>query len=332
MKRILLISNYQRNVGGISVQVDILQRCLQQEGYVADIFSTKGNVIKRILTFFRLLCTIPHYDVLHIHACSDWGMLPVVYGVICGKVWHKRIVVTYHGGGINLYLAAHGDFARRWLSYADHVIVLSGYLESRFIKYHIPCVVIPNIAEFTRRVKKDGEIKPKFISIRHLTELYNIECILRAFERVQKEFPAASLDILGQGNHRSSLEQYVQDHHLQHVRFLGQVSKDEVFEYLLENDIMLSAPRIDNMPVSILEAMNIGLLVISSRVGGIPYLIEDDKTGLLFESDNDAELAEKMSWVISHVEDSLRIIKEAQLEVKKYEWGKVKNLLLPLYQ
>ena len=134
MKRILYISNYKKGLGGINAQVDLLHACVINEGYIADIFSTKGNPFKRIGQFFQLLSAVRRYDVLHIHGCSDWGMLPVVYGVIAGKIWRKRIIVTYHGGGAGDYFERHGAFASRWLRRADKVIVLSGYLKKVFDK------------------------------------------------------------------------------------------------------------------------------------------------------------------------------------------------------
>ncbi len=309
----------------------------------ADIFSTKGNPFKRIGQFFQLLSAVRRYDVLHIHGCSDWGMLPVVYGIIAGKIWRKRIIVTYHGGGAENYFAKHSAFAQRWLRRADKVIVLSGYLKKIFDEYDIPCVVIPNIVPLREDVylpKK--KIAPKMISIRHLTSLYRIGLIIKAYELVLRKYPDATLDILGQGDQREALEQYVCEHHLAGVRFIGQVPNEQIYDYLCANDIMLSAPKIDNMPVSLLEAMNAGVLVISSNVGGVPYMIEHGRTGLLFDCNQESgvrnqdsevrELEEQMLWALEHQEESLRMIEAAHIEVQKYTWAEVRKQLIPLYE
>ena len=78
--------------------------------------------------------------------------------------------------------------------------------------------------------------------------------------------------------------------------------------------------------------MNAGLLVISSRVGGVPYMIEDGETGLLFESGNANELADKMKWALENPEVINNMIKAAQKEVQKYSWDKVKLQLLKIYE
>jgi len=353
MTRILYISNYKKGVGGISAQIDLLCEALRSEElivnseeYFTAIFSTKGNPIKRVLLFFKLLLVARRYDVLHIHGCSDWGMVPVVYGVIAGKIWRKRIIVTYHGGEAAEYFNKHGVFARRWLKRADTVIVLSGFLEKVFEEYQIPCVVIPNIVTLREDIYQPKKsIAPKFISVRHLTELYQIDLIIRAFEKVVAHYPEATLDILGQGDCRAELEEMVKSRvesgelRERSVKFIGQVPNEKIYDYLRANDIMLSAPKIDNMPVSLLEAMNAGILVISSNVGGVPYMIEHKMNGLLFgseelrvKSEEWEDLAEQMLWALEHREESVAMIEAAHAEVKKYSWVNIRKQLLPLYE
>lgn len=336
MKKILYIANFQAGIGGISGQVEMLHNCVNSDPYEADIFSTKGNIAKRVWRLIVLICVARKYDVLHIHGCSDRGMLPIIYGVIAGKIWRKRIIITYHGGGAEEYFAKHGAFARRWLNRADKVIVLNGYLEKVFNAYNIPCVVIPNIISLPdiKRTHKWDAKAPKFISVRHLRELYNIPCILQAFRQVQQQIPEASLTILGRGPQLEELQQYVRDNNLKHVTFAGQVPNQEMNRYLADHDIFLSAPRVDNMPVSVLEAMNAGVLVISSRVGGVPYMIEHQKTGLLFDSSHELgvnELTKEMQWAVEHQEESLRMIEAAHKEVKKYSWENVQKQIIPMY-
>ncbi len=332
MKRILIIGNYQPGVGGISGQMEVLYQCLLKEGVNCTIFSTKGSFIKRLLLFCRLLRTARQYDVLHIHGCSEWGFLPIVYGVTIGKICHKRIIVTYHGGGADEYFSQHARFVKRWLNRADKVIVLNGYLDKVFKKYEIPCIVIPNIVEFNEPIQCRTHKGIRFISVRHLRPLYNIPCILKAYRQVREQYTACSLTILGQGPQREELEQMVQDLHIPDVSFVGQVPNTEIMRYLTESDIMLSAPHIDNMPVSVLEAMNAGVLVISSRVGGVPCIIEENQTGLFFTDDKAAELASKMMWAIEHPKEREEMVIAAQKDVQKYTWKNIKDQIFNVYQ
>ena len=119
-KRILFVANYKQGVGGISGQVDVLHAKLPLEGGIeAEVFSTKGSMAKRLLLFFALLLKAGKYDVLHVHGCSYRGFLPVVYGIVAGKLWRKRIVVTYHGGEAKDFFSKHPKWVRFWLMKAD---------------------------------------------------------------------------------------------------------------------------------------------------------------------------------------------------------------------
>ena len=334
MKRILYVTNYKPGKGGISGQVDYLMRFLPDgKEYSADIFSTHGSVFQRMFFFFSLLFRVRKYDMVHIHGCSGYGFLPIVYGMVAGKLWRRKVIVTYHGGGAEAFFARHPRWVRFWLMKADQRVVLSGFLKTVFDKFGIPSVVIPNIVEFEKDYYfEKNSISPKFISVRHLRDLYNIPCILRAFGHVQEQIPEAELVILGDGDKRGEFESYVVEHQLKNVHFLGQVPNCEMGGYLQKSDIMLSAPKVDNMPVSLLEAFSAGLLVISSNVGGVPYMVEHGKTGLLFESDNDAEMAERMLWALSHQDECLQMIRNAKEEVKKYSWEVIGQQFKALYE
>lgn len=85
------------------------------------------------------------------------------------------------------------------------------------------------------------------------------------------------------------------------------------------------------MPVSLLEAMNAGLLVISSNVGGVPYMIDDGRTGLLCESDNDCQLAEKILWAMNHPEESISTIHRAHNNLAQYRWVSIRKNIYKTY-
>lgn len=220
-----------------------------------------------------------------------------------------------------------------FLRKTDVNIVLSGFIASVFEKHRIPCQIIPNILELdNKNFKKRSVIHPYFISVRTLAPTYNIGCIIEAFEIVQKQIPASKLYIVGDGCSRKELEFMVEQKGIKNICFCGRVSNSNIYSYLDKADIFISSPVIDNQPMSILEAFNAGLLVISSNVGGVPYMIENGRTGLLFESDNFVELSEKMLWAVENQERVLAIIEEARKKMPYYSWEKMRQKLLGIYK
>lgn len=330
--RVLLIANYKPGVGGISGQVEKIHACLNAEGIDNAVFSVKGSAVYRIKAFFRLLKEGKKYDVFHIHTCSGLGFLSAVMGITAGRLLKKRMVLTYHGGGGEDFFAKHTRFVRHYLLKTDVNIALSGHIGHAFDRFGIPYVIIPNIIEFDgSHFRKRETIKPRYISIRTLSPLYNIECIINAFKKVKEQLPEATLMIVGDGPSREALEKMADELKLEDVEFTGRVDNSLIYEYLNMADIMLSSPVIDNMPVSVLEGMNAGLLVISSNVGGIPYMIEDGVNGLLFESDNHQMLAGKMIEAVENGGKTEQMIRFANECVKNYSWEKVKVKLFEAY-
>lgn len=329
---VLLICNYKPKVGGISGQVDILQKMLQADGHTAEVFSTKAPLLRRMLLPFKLKSTGKDFDVFHIHCCSNWGFLPAVVGVSVGRRLGKRIVLTYHGGGGEKFFDRHPKLVRHFLTRTDANIVLSGFLAQVFEKHGLPFATIPNILELDdSRFRQREMLHPNYICTRAHEPLYNIPCILRAFRKVQSIRPEATLTLVGGGSEHENLVRMAEELGLQNVNFTGRVANEDIYTYLDRADIMLSAPTVDNMPVSVLEAMNAGLLVISSKVGGVPYMVKNNNTGLLFDSDDSDALAGKMLWAVDNQTVARAIALQGHKAVSRYRWENIKEQLYETY-
>lgn len=329
---ILIVCNYKPKVGGISGQVDILQKMLQADGHTAEVFSTKAPLLRRMLLPFKLKSTGKGFDVFHIHCCSKWGFLPAVIGVSVGRRLGKRIVLTYHGGGGEKFFDRHPKLVRHFLTRTDANIVLSGFLAQVFEKHGLPFVTIPNILELDDSLFRQRErLQPNYVCTRAHEPLYNIPCILRAFHKVQSIRPEATLTLVGDGSEHENLVRMAEELGLQNVTFTGRVANEDIYTYLDRADIMLSAPTVDNMPVSMLEAMNAGLLVISSKVGGVPYMVKNNNTGLLFDSDDSDALAGKMLWAVDNHTVARAIALQGHKAVSRYCWENIKEQLYETY-
>jgi glycosyltransferase involved in cell wall biosynthesis len=321
-QKILFISNYRKDVGGISGQVDVLLQKLDKNDYETDLLNTKTSLFKRLLLFISSKKQIKNSDVIHIHCCSNFGgFFPAILGVILGKLFRKKTIITYHGGDAENFISKNKWLVLPFLRKADHLIVLSDFLEKVFLKFELKVKVIPNIFESKNKNSiSKTQIHPNFISTRALNKLYNIDIILDAFSIIQKEIPNASLTILGDGTERENLKSKCLLEKIENVHFIGKVLNQNVPDYLKKNDFLLSAPSIDNFPISILEAFENELLVISSNVGGVPFLIENFKNGLLFESKNVNDLVKMIKFAIQEKEKSLKMMEKAKIRLKDFSW------------
>lgn len=117
------------------------------------------------------------------------------------------------------------------------------------------------------------------------------EC-LQIFEIVQKKHPELVLNMLGDGECRAEAEKYVADHGMANVVFHGYVTGDAKRTQLLESLLLLCTSYSEGLPISVLEAMAAGQVVMSTAVGGIKDLAALHNFGFMCQGNSPQEFAE----------------------------------------
>ena len=96
------------------------------------------------------------------------------------------------------------------------------------------------------------------------------------------------------------------------VAFTGLLKRDEWTKIAMSHDIFLNTTNFDNLPVSVVEGMALGMVVISTNVGGIPFLVEDRKNGLLVEPNNEEAFTNAIEKVLTNQFFSSTLSKSAR--------------------
>lgn len=117
--------------------------------------------------------------------------------------------------------------------------------------------------------------------------LYNLNIILEAFARIAPAFPAVKLWLLGNGSLTGDLERYVAENHLPGVTFWGWLSPAEALEKIARSMVMVSIPQNDGTPVSMMEGMAAGCLLVVSDLPVYHDWIKDGENGLIINSNAD---------------------------------------------
>lgn len=319
--RVCLIAASMQILGGHAVQATDLTRNLRQDGISVDFMpinpSLRGvfaacqrikymrTVVTSAAYLFHLLRKAGHYDVLHIFSASYLSfMLAPAPAVLIGRLFGKRVVLNYHSGEAEDHLGRSERFVKWILRYVDVVVVPSVYLQRIFKKFGIETTVIHNIIDERRfPLQHRQEFRPRFLVTRNFELMYNIACVLRAFNLIQNQLPDASLTLVGYGSQEQNLKQLAEDLGIQNVKFPGRVEHDVIGEFFINHDFMLNASNIDNMPISLIEAFAAGMPVISTEAGGIPDMITEGVNGFLVPLDDYQGIAEK----------ALRLVREPGL-------------------
>jgi glycosyltransferase involved in cell wall biosynthesis len=348
--KICIASEFPPPNGGIAGQAQILYESLlhekiivkkiEQNGYLKGPFKKYHNkrYIKSLIAFlnFFIQCLniIPKMDIIHILSSSYLNFfLFTLPAVLLGKLLGKKVIIHYHGGSAE-------DFIEKWristsaiLRLSDHLIFPSEFLSNVFDKYGFNGVIIPNILNLDSfKFKKRNEFLPKFIVTRHLRSEYNVACVIRAFSLIREQYPSAVLRIVGDGVEKKSLMELSKKLGCdQSIFFLGHVPNERLPNLYDCSDFVLNSSMVDNMPVSIMEAFASGCLVITTRAGGIPFLIKHRENGFLVDLDDHEALAKEALWSLCHQDETCQIVKNAREYALRFSWEMVKKKLFQIY-
>jgi glycosyltransferase involved in cell wall biosynthesis len=215
---------------------------------------------------------------------------------------------------------------------ARRIAVPSGYLEKVFNDFGFDVMVIQNVIDLERFKPKNHVFGFHLIITRNLESIYGIETAINAISIVRKTIPEVRLTIAGSGEQKEYLQKRVTDLELsENIIFAGKLKPDEVAKLYQSADIMLNPTTVDNMPNSILEAMACNVPIISTNVGGVPYIVEDNKTALFVEVGNSAMMADKIIQLFNDRHKYQSLASNSMKEVQKYSWTNIKEQWLTLY-
>lgn len=208
----------------------------------------------------------------------------------------KPFVLTLHGGNLPAFARRWPRRVRRLLRAAASVTAPSDYLREQMLPYRGDIVMIPNaidLAAYPYLFRPRAS--PRLVWLRAFHEIYNPTLAPRVLALLAAEFPGVELTMIGRdkgdGSFAATRQLAARLGVAHRLHLPGGVAKAQVPAQLQRGDIFLNTARIDNTPVSVLEAMACGLPVVSTNVGGIPYLLTPGRTGLLTAPDNAGEMA-----------------------------------------
>ena len=123
----------------------------------------------------------------------------------------------------------------------------------------------------------------------------------------------------------SEVQQYCNLHHLE-VTFTGKLSKTAWIALSQHYNIFINTSNFDNAPVSVIEAMALGLPVISTNVGGMPYLIKHEIDGLLVAPNNVETMVAAILKLYDSPDFAHTLALNARLKVEQFDWEIVKAM------
>jgi glycosyltransferase involved in cell wall biosynthesis len=322
--------------GADGLSVDLLPVNPRLPGLLGRLQAIKyvRTVLTSISYIASLLGNLRRYDVIHVFSASYWSfLLAPLPAMVIGRLYGKKVVLNYHSGEADDHLT-RSAFAVRAIGLAHEVVVPSHYLLEVFGRFGIRARAIFNFVDVERiPYRRRTRFAPRLLTNRNLEPIYNVACALRAFARVQAELPEATLVVAGFGSQRAPLESLAAELRLRNVSFVGRVPADQMGPLYNAADLFLNASNIDNMPLSILDAFAAGVPVVTTDAGGIPYMVDDGRTGLVVRREDDTALAGAALRLLRDETLAARIADAARAEcLAHYVWPVVGEQWLSLFR
>lgn len=232
-------------------------------------------------------------------------------GEVCeqcqGKHFYKCVTNKCCKGsyGLSAMMAAEQYFRIAFLNpakYIDGFVYVSQFAKSKLEQYmpalkDKPNMVLYNLTDgICGEVTKDEKTEKYYLFFGRLSYEKGIKTLILAF----RETPQCRLKIAGTGPLEEELKEFVRENKMDNVEFLGYQS-GEPLQKLVSNAYFIMVPSewYENNPMTIIEGYAAGVPVIGAKIGGIPEIIEDGKTGYLFESGNKEALADLVNKAFS---------------------------------
>ncbi|HER40298.1 MAG TPA: glycosyltransferase, partial [Salinimicrobium catena] len=233
-----------------------------------------------------------------------------------------------HGGNLPQRLRNSKELSRELFSKAHLNIAPSRFLHDAFQAqgYHNLKIIPNSIILEDYPFKKRESFAPKLLWVRRFQERYNPVLTVKVFEKLLKKYPEAELCMVGpekDGSLRKCMV-YAKERNLP-ISFPGKMKKKEWAALSVDYDFFINSTDVDNTPISVIEAMALGLPVVSTDVGGMPYLIDHMKDGYLVpQKDADAMLL-ALTELLEDQERTAQIAQAAYDKVKNFDWKIVRE-------
>jgi glycosyltransferase involved in cell wall biosynthesis len=328
MKNVLYIGNALSNSGKTVTTIETLSAHLK-EFCAIKIASNKTNKILRLYDMIKLVLTnksTTDFVLIDTYSTTNF-YFTLIISQLC-RFLKLRYIPILHGGNLENRLINFPKLSQLIFKNAYQLVAPSRFLESIFTSYgytnstHIPNSIDIDHYEFLSR-KVDIV---KLLWVRSFSSIYNPELAIKVLNKLNKEGVKAELTMIGPEvdgslvRTKERAKQYNLD-----VNFTGKMPKTRWIEISRDCNIFINTTNFDNTPVSVIEAMALGLPVVSTNAGGLPYLITDNIDGLLVPVDNTNAMVNAIKILSKSDELRQKLIDNGRQKAESFDWNTVKS-------
>lgn len=318
-----------RNPGYVTTQGQIIADLFIKDGYNVISVSSQINRLRRLTdVIWTLVLQRKSIDVLILEVYSGLSFFLTDAASTLAQFFRIPTSFVLRGGNLPEFTRRYPKWVKRVLKRADILVAPSTFLKKELEPYGFSIRVIPNVVamdNYAPRVRNG--VLPRLIWMRSFHPIYNPQMALDVLASLRLENMTATLVMAGADKGlEDEIKVSASRMGLQNsVRFPGFLDREAKIKEFSEADIYLNTNRIDNMPVSVVEACAMGLPVVATNVGGLPDLITDGENGLLVPEGDVQAMASAVKLLLADCDMAGRISVNARALAERSSWTNVKK-------
>jgi glycosyltransferase involved in cell wall biosynthesis len=301
-------------------------------------YQNEGVPLKILRLFFDFL-RFPLFlmkgrpDFVHIHTSfGKWSFWRDSVYLSISNLFRKRALLQIHGGTLNEFIQRRphlSGLAVRLLKLASIIVVLSDQQYEPFRKIGLNGKVrrIPNMIDSQRvsgirRDRRPFRLPEKhrivLLVAPHLFKEKGVYEFIHAADWILRRYTGVTFVVVGSGGEEENLRTFCGRKNLTaHIRFLGNLSHRDVLSLMAVSDIFVLPSWSEGFPMVVLEAMAVGLPVVSTNVGALPEIIHEGIQGYLVAPLDVKSLRHRISRLLDHPSKMRRMGRGNAAEIKE---------------
>lgn len=327
---ILYLGNMLSQHGLSASYIEVISPLFEQEGYVVVKGSSKRQSLIRLLHMVLLVFRHSrNTDIVLIDTYSTASFYYAVAVALTCRVTGKKYIPILHGGNLPNRLKKSPRLSRWLFNGAYCNVAPSNYLKSEFEKCGYKAHFISNVIEIEDySFKERSEIPPKLLFVRSFHEIYNPQMAIKVVHKLVEDGVDVNLCMVGPDKDGS--EGLCKDLGrelgvIDRITFTGRLSQKEWRDLSADYGLFINTTNYDNTPISIIEAMALGLPIVSTNPGGMPFLVEDGVDGKLVEKNDHLAMAKTIKVLLNEPDVVTILSRNGRFKAESFSWGVVKD-------
>lgn len=328
-KRVLYIGNVLSKHGLSVTTIETLGPQLESLGYKLTYSSDKKQMHWRLLSMmWAVVRNRKQVSKVLIDTYSNNAFWYAYFvALVCRSVKLSYMPIL-HGGRLPIWIKEHLWASKQLFANSFINISPSHYNMQAFEAEGFKTCFIPNnicIADYPFTERKT--CVPKLLYVRSFDQIYNPIMAIKVLAGLLDKYPEVQLCMVGpdKDGSQKTCEELAKKLNVHNaLKITGRLSKQEWHSLSQEYSIFINTTNIDNMPVSVIEAMALGLPVVSTNAGGLPFLIADKSDGILVEKNQPQQMVDAIIDIIESDTLAHSMSLNARRKAESFDWEEVK--------